>query len=223
MGRELSVWIELAKAIPSVVTAVTAVVGVCIAARGLNKWRAETICKRKAELAEEVLADFYQARDIIDAARLPGIFGHEGATRPKAEWESEEDTRTLNAYFVTYERLRNKDEFFAQFQARRYRFMAHFGPEAGNPYDDLHKIKIQIVAAVRMLVETYRQRTQGSLPEDRRAWEATIGWRPLEDVNIHSQLAVLINDIERICCPAIQEAAKGTSSWPKLPGDELIE
>jgi hypothetical protein len=34
---------------------------------------------------------------------------------------------------------------------------------------------------------------------------------------------VLINDIERICRPAIQEAAKGTSSWPKLPGDELIE
>ena len=42
----LAVWIELVKAIPSVVTAVTAVVGVSIAARGLNKWRAETIGKR---------------------------------------------------------------------------------------------------------------------------------------------------------------------------------
>ena len=74
MGQELSVWIELAKAIPSVVTAVTAVVGVAIAARGLNKWRAEAIGKRKADLAEEVLADFYQARDIINDAAVTGEF-----------------------------------------------------------------------------------------------------------------------------------------------------
>ena len=83
------VWIELAKAIPSVVTAITAVVAVIIAARGLNRLRAETIGKRKVERAEDVLADFYQARDIINAARSPGSFGYEGATREKADWELE--------------------------------------------------------------------------------------------------------------------------------------
>jgi hypothetical protein len=67
---ESAIWIELIKAISSVVTAITAVVGVFIGVCGLNKWRAETIGKRQAELAEEVLADFYEARDIIDAARL---------------------------------------------------------------------------------------------------------------------------------------------------------
>src|SRR5262249_32311273 len=92
-----------------------------------------TIGKRKAELAEEVLGDFYEARDIITAARSPGGFGHEGVARPKAEWETEDDRRTLNAYFRTMERLRNKEEFFARFHARRYRFMAHFGTESGQP------------------------------------------------------------------------------------------
>jgi hypothetical protein len=207
LAQEISVWIELAKAIPSVVTAVTAVVGVCIAARGLNKWRTETIGKRKAELAEEVLADFYQARDIIKSARS-GSFPHEGATRQKAEWESEEDTRKLNTYFATYERLRNKEEFFAQFYARRYRFMAHFGLQAGEPYDKLRRIYNDIALAVQMLIDTYNQRNLGSLPKNRAAWEATIGWGPPENDKIPGRLDVIVDSVENICRPAIQEAAK---------------
>jgi hypothetical protein len=202
-----SVWIELAKAVPSVVTATTAVVAVVIAARGLNRWRVETIGKRKAELAEDVLADFYQARDIINAARSPGSFGYEGATRPKADWESEDETRTLNAYYATIERLNNQREFFAQFYARRYRFVAHFGTEAGKPFDALNQIYSEIVVAVRLLINTHRQRDDGSLPQNRRTWEASVGWA-LEDDKIPGRLDALINTIEKICRPAIQEAVK---------------
>jgi hypothetical protein len=144
--------------------------------------------KRRVELAEEVLSDFYQAHDIINTARSPGSFAHEGATRQKAEWESEDDTSTLNAYFATYERLRNKAEFFAQLHARRYRFMAHFGLEAAKPYDELHKIYNEIVIAVRMLVNTYRRRTEGLLPKNREAWERTIGWAPDEHDKIPDRL-----------------------------------
>ena len=208
MAQELSVWIELARAIASVVTAVMAIVGVCVAARGLNKWRAETIGKRKAELAEEVLADFYQARDIINAARSPGGFSHEGATRQKAEWESEEDTRNLNGYFVAYERLRNKEEFFAQFYARRYRFMAHFGLEAGKPYDELHKIYAEIVVAVQMLISSHRQGDHSSLPQARETWRTSIGWGMPDQDMIPGRLDRIVEAIENICRPAIQEAAK---------------
>jgi hypothetical protein len=202
-----SVWIELAKALPSVVTATTAVVAVVIAARGLNRWRVETIGKRKAELAEDVLADFYQARDIINAARSPGSWSYEGATRPKEDWETEDDARTLNAYYATIERLNNQREFFAQFHARRYRFIAHFGMEAGKPYDALHGIYSEIVVAVRMLIKTYHQRDLGSLPQNRRTWEASMGWAP-EDDKIPGRLDALIDTIEKICRPAIQEGEK---------------
>jgi hypothetical protein len=199
-------WLEFVRIIPSIVTAATAIYGVRIGIQGLNKWRAETIGKRKAELAEEVLADFYEARDIINAARSPGGFGHEGATRTPAEWESEDDTRTLNAYFRTIERLRNKEAFFAKLDARRYRFIAHFGLEAAQVYDDLNKIHRQIVVAVQMLISTYRQRDLGSVPENRKIWQASIGWVPAEKDRIPAQLDALIIEIERICRPAIQES-----------------
>ena len=91
--------------------------------------RALAAWKRRTEFAEEVLADFYHARDIINASRSPGSFSNEGDTRTKAEWETEADTRTLNAYFATIERLAARHEFFSQLYARRYRFLALFGPE----------------------------------------------------------------------------------------------
>ena len=206
--QEPSVWMELAKAIPGVATAITAIVGVVIAARGLNRWRAETIGKRKAELAEEVLADFYQARDIMNAARSPGSFGYESATRPKEDWESEDDTRSLNAYFATIERLNNKREFFAQLHARRYRFIAHFGLDAAKPYDALFDIRDEVVSAVQMLIMTYRERDQGCLPSERRGWQAVI-WEGRNEANLISgKLDRIVESMENICRPAIQEAAK---------------
>jgi hypothetical protein len=203
VGQEPSIWIEVAKAIPSVVTAITAIVGVSIAARGLNKWRTETIGKRKAELAEEVLADFYQARDILTGVRSPGRFSHEGTTRVKVEGETEDDTRILNAYFTTVERLKNESEFFARFFAHRFRFVAHFGPEAGAPYDELKTILTGIISAAHMLVITYRR--DGALPPSHAKWEAMIGWSPLDNDEIPARINAIVATIERICQPAIQE------------------
>lgn len=209
-AEQPSLWLEVVRIIPSIVTAGTAIYAVRISIQSLNKWRAETIGKRKAELAEDVLADFYEARDIINAARSPGGFGHEGATRMPANWESEEDTRTLNSYFRTIERLRNKETFFAKLDARRYRFVAHFGHEAAQAYDDLSKIHRQIVVAVQSLISTYQHRDQGSLPHNRKLWEATIGWVSAEQDRIPAQLDALVQEIERICRPAIQESATAT-------------
>jgi hypothetical protein len=120
-------WVEIAKAVPSVVTAVTAVIGVAIAVRGLNKWRAETIGKRKAELAEEVLADFYRAKLIFVWVRSPGAFGDEGKTRKAEPGETPEQTRYRNALYAPIERLTEHNAFFAEMAARRFRFKAVFG------------------------------------------------------------------------------------------------
>jgi hypothetical protein len=76
--------------------------------------------KRRTEFAEVVLADFYQAQRIIDEARSPGSMGNEGSTRPKVAGETEDEERTLNAYFVTAERLNNRREFFAQHSNPRF-------------------------------------------------------------------------------------------------------
>ena len=82
--------------------------------RALEAW------KRRTEFAEVVIADFYQAQRIIDEARSPGSMGNEGSTRPKVAGETEDEERTLNAYFVTAERLNNRSEFFAQHSNPRF-------------------------------------------------------------------------------------------------------
>jgi hypothetical protein len=169
--------------------------------------RAFAAWKRRTELAEEVLADFYQARDIIMAARSPGGFGDEGSTRQKEPWETEDDTRLLNSYFRTAERLLNKSEFFAQLAARRKRFLALFGQEAANPYDEIFRIRGEILIAVRMLITTHQQRELGSRPQNRETWETTMGWVHTAHDPIEVRLNQLIVGIEEICRPVIQEVA----------------
>jgi hypothetical protein len=125
---------------------------------------------------------------------------------PRKEiWETESDTRLLNSYFRTLERLDKNTGFFAQLLARRYRFIATFGPEAAKPYDDFTRVRGEIIVAVHMLLQTHRQRELGSLPQDRKTWETTMGWVHTAQDPIEVRLNQIIEDIEKTCRPAIQE------------------
>jgi len=201
--NESSVWVELIKALPRVVTAITAIIGVWIAKANLEKWRVETIGKRKAELAEAVLADFYEAREVIYYARMPVTFGHEGASRPRITGETKDDIRCLQAYFAVSERLAKKSEFFAQIEARRFRFIALFGVEGAAPYKELGEIHQTIHAAVHSLLERYKQRDVDSNFEKMERLEEIIWWSP--DAK---RLNMMVSAIEKICKPSIQELAK---------------
>jgi hypothetical protein len=169
--------------------------------------RAFAAWKRQTDLAEQVLADFYEAREIIEAARSPGGFEGEGKTREREQWEGERDSSLLDSYFRTFERLNNRSEFFSQLRARRYRFLALFGAEATKPYDELFKIRAEIFVAMRMLVTTHRQRYEGSLPEDRKVWEMTVGWPHVTPDPIDARMAAVVETIEKICRPIIQAVA----------------
>lgn len=199
-------WVELLKALPSIVTAGAAIVGVVIAKAGLENWRRETIGKRKAELAEEVLADFYQARDIIKAAQSPFGYSHEGLSRQKGENETEEDTRILNSYFAATERLASKADFFAETWARRYRFTAVFGPEAARAYDDLFEVRNEIIVSVRSLISAHGQHLSASDRAAKARWENTI-WSGGDDDPIPGRLDRIVETIEKTCRPAVQESA----------------
>ena len=79
---------------------------IALAEKRLALDRALAAWKGRTEFAEEVLADFYyQAREIIRGARSPATFSEVGSTRAKAGCETENDTRILNAYYATTERL----------------------------------------------------------------------------------------------------------------------
>jgi hypothetical protein len=170
--------------------------------RALEAW------KRRTEFAEVVLADFYQAQRIIEEARSPGIMRGEGSSRPKYADETEDEARTLNGYFAAAERLNNRSEFFAQLHARRYRFVAYFGRDAAKPYDDLHKIYAEILVAVRMLLDTHRQRDMGFMPDGIQQWKSIIGWGLPEKDTIPARLTGIIEAVEQTCRPVIQEVAQ---------------
>lgn len=173
-------WIEILKSLPGLVTAGAAVVGACVAYQGLQKWRQETVGKRKMELAEDVLADFYEARDIINHARSPAAFGGEGSTRPKREGEDDEDTRTRDAYYVAVERLFKRSEFFARLDARQYRFIAHFGKQAAAPYQQLREIRAAIIASAHTLIRMHKNPTP-SVQFNMKQWENTRWASPDDD------------------------------------------
>jgi hypothetical protein len=198
---------EVIKAVAPVFTAGAACSGAYIGYRGLTKWHDETVGKRRIELAEEVLADFYQARDIIKAARSPFGYSHEGLSRQKGENETEEDTRILNSYFAATERLASKADFFAETWARRYRFTAVFGSAAAGAYDDLFEVRNEIIVSVRSLISAHGHHLSAADQAARQQWENTI-WSGAEDDPIPARVDRAVEAMEATCRPAIQKAAR---------------
>jgi hypothetical protein len=146
-------WIELLKSLPSIVTAVTAIVGVSIAKAGLDKWRAETLGKRKADLAEQALIAFNEAKDVFVWVRSPGIMGGEGESRQAHSDESPSQQRQRNTYFIPIERLNHARDLFARLQALKYAFAAHFGENARKPFEMIHEAHTTIITAAGILIQ----------------------------------------------------------------------
>ena len=180
---------------------------IALAEKKVDLDRAFEAWKRKTEFAEQIIADFYEARDIINAARMPGSFGDEGSTRQKEDWETESDTRRLNSYYVPAERLFNKSEFFSNLYARRNRFLAMFGEESAEPYDDLYQIRGDVLNAVRMLISTHQNRDQRVLSIPRSEWEAAMGWVDPETDVIRRRLDHAVEAIVNTCRTATGERA----------------
>lgn len=187
---------------------------IALAEKKVDLDRAFTAWKRRAEFAEEVLADFYAARDIITHARIPVTLGDEGSTRKKEDWETPADTSRLNSYYVPAERLFNRSEFFSKLYARRNRFLAMFGQENAQPYDEILKVRNDVRNATRMLIGTYRDR-EGVAQTSREEWEARIWWSDPYTDPVTRQLDGVIERIEKTCRTVIegspaQEVVRGS-------------
>jgi hypothetical protein len=165
--------------------------------------RTYEIWKRRTKLAERVLADFYKARDLIDASRFPASFGEDGKARQKQSWEDDEDTRILNAYYHPAEKLWKHADFFSQLISRQHQFMALFGHHTGKPFVELLQIRSEILSAAQMLILTYEDRALGDMPDSRKKWEEIIGRRLTDPDPIAIRLNRVVEDISSICRPII--------------------
>ena len=137
---------------------------------GISAWKREFIGKRNIELAESILALFYEAEDAIREIRNP--FGHvgEGATRKRADNEREEETEILDQAYVFFERYQKREKLFAELRSMKYRAMATFGSDASQPFDELNKVLSEIFNAAHTL-GTYYWQTQRRAPIDDKRFE----------------------------------------------------
>lgn len=185
-------WINAAG---TAVTGLAALVAGWAAIRGVDAWRAEIVGRRKAELAEEVLSQFYRARDVLIWARLPD--------RPVGDSEEREDReRRHHSHASPIERLAQESALFSELQASRYRFMAYFGEESTRPFEQMRAIHGEVMSAAQSLIRDPDERAAGV---ERDRWEDAIGWVDENNDVLAHRLADTLAQIEHVCRPLIAE------------------
>lgn len=206
IGTDTTVTIEIIKALPMVVASVAAFVASIVAIYGINTWRREFIGKRRIELAEDVLALFYEVRDAIAGIRNPFSFEGEGSTRKTAEHETPEQKKARDQAHIVFERYNKREEAFSKLYSMRYRFMAQIGKDKAQPFDEIHKIIIEIFSAARTLAELWALRSEYYTPErqqqthnDRKKYEEIIGWVKSEKDEIAKRVDEAVSEIDTIC------------------------
>lgn len=184
--------------------------------RGLDAWRAEAVGRRKAELAEEVLAQFYRIRDVIAWARLPSH--HSPVVGESAAGAAD---RRKAAAQAPVERLAAESQLFSELQASRYRFMAYFGQEAARPFEEIRAIHTEIIDAASRLSRSPDDKTSASQAADHKRWGESLGWGDLDADALGQRLDRAIRAIERICRPLIEEPTARPRRRPRR--DQALE
>lgn len=177
-----------------------------VAVIGVTSWRRQMVGKRKAELAEQVLVDFYEARDVFQWVRSSGFLASEGNSRKATEDEPDQVRLMRNVYFIPLERLNREKELFARLQARRYVFRAYFGDAGTEPFETLAKAhnEISVTAGLLIQIAEYDGASK-AVSNSRDKLLDDLGWgkraRP-DDMDRSIKKAVA--DIEAICRPMLE-------------------
>lgn len=126
---------------------------ITLAKRKFDYDRGQAVFRRRFDLAEQLLADAYRFRSMMEFVRSGVSFDGEGESRTSEGYESEGIKRLRNNYFVPLERLRSENEFLSAMFARRTTSQAHFGPDAENAFKLLHEALHLVRTASSLLIE----------------------------------------------------------------------
>ena len=203
-----------------------AVISACWAIiTGIGAWKREFIGKRQIELAEQVLAKFFEIKDAIAMIRSPFSRSDEGSSRKRSEHESRETSELLDRGYIVFERYSTKESAFADFNTLKYRFMASFGAESEQIFTDTTTILNTIFVSAQMLGTHYWQR-QGRVPMDPEESKEhlqemqrhqQIFWdHGTDDDEIRKKLAAVQQRLDAIVKPCFQEPMR-TYTWLTRP------
>jgi hypothetical protein len=160
--------------------------------------------RRRHELAEQVLATVYEARDALAWARAPVGFSGDGDTREGTESESDKLRERRNSYFVPVERLSHDKGIFSKLQTLRYPIAAHFTPEAAKSLAAIIEVYMEIGNAADILIgmacdDDDRLDRQSFTP-----FLEVLGRSARPDAN-DKKIADAVNEIETVCKPVLSE------------------
>jgi hypothetical protein len=184
---------------------------------GIDAWKREFIGKRQIELAELLLAKFFEVRDAIAFIRNPFSSQSEGLTRERGEAESKEQSELLDRGYIVVERYAKRETSFAEFNTLGYRFMASFGVNTEEIFVETNHLLHSIFSSARILATQYWPR-QGRAPMDQAEFERHLAgmhkhegifWDAGdEDDEVRRQLAAIQTKLELAVKPCFQEPVR---------------
>jgi hypothetical protein len=193
---------------------ISVLIGIWVAIYGIDAWRREHIGKRQLELAEDILALFYEAADAIRHMRHPVSFEHEIEAVKRGERENESQFEARKNASVVFHRYNEYQEMFNKIHASRYRFMAQIGKDESEPFNELRKIVNEITHSARMLSrlwprDHFKTNDQWERHQNKINKHEAIFWEGIEeDDPINPKIDKVIENIEKNCQSAIP--GKGT-------------
>ncbi|WP_153915526.1 hypothetical protein [Shewanella sp. TC10] len=192
------------------VKSISIIITIWVAVYGIDAWRREHVGKRQIELAEDTLALFYEAVDVIKHIRHPMSYANETDEITQLTNESNEQYEARKSASVVFVRYQKNQELFNRLHASRYRFMAQLGKEKAKPFDDIRAVTGKIIGSARMLSKLW---ARNHFRTDER-WEShqkdvdkfeAIFWEGISDEDpINEQLDQIIIEIEKTCKVVIE-------------------
>lgn len=166
--------------------------------------------KRKQDLAESVLAGFYEVEAIMRSVRSPMSYAFEAEGRPKEELETEGTAKLRDTYFVILARYDKNRKEVSDLLALRYRMAAWFGAGADEPFQKLHQAIHYVITAAQMLVNWSKDADgfRGN-PSHLTLWqkmEGDIWWGAEDPDRVATLITEAIAAMEAICQPILAEA-----------------
>lgn len=186
----------------SILEAIAVIGGAIFTVATVNAWRAQNLGKRKVELAERALLDFYEMADALEYARrrLPPL-------RECTPAEDFEDQRS--EYYNKLQFILSLD--VSSLAGQRPMFRVYFGSNAAKPFDAMIDITRELALNAREVFATVP--AHGSVLQDKSALLNILGWgdlrrpdatdRHIKDAtDRHIKRAV--EEIEAICKPVLE-------------------
>lgn len=189
------------------------VIGLWVIFYNIVRWHVEHRGKRNIELAEETLALFYEAKDVIAWIRNPMGFSGETDLIEKNPNEDDEEYEARKKASVVFVRYNQNKELFNKIHSLRYRFMAQIGKGKTKPFDDLDRITREIIVSARHLAALWSEKYIMDMERKRKHNEEVekakaVFWDTLKEADpINPRINKTISDIEKTCKDIIM--AKG--------------